>query len=134
MPHNKIKENKRSEKQQKKTHKGQQGKETEVLQGARKGTCQGGYIYISTQARWICPEGTVPHGEPVPKQDWCQWEAYARAEEKPEKEGAAGRNYLALTVNTVPHTTWGGAQESGAQVQPGEGERKSVIFMSVFLS
>lgn len=46
------------------------------------------------QARWICPEGTVPSREPVPKQD--RWGAYARAEEKREEEGAAERNYLSL--------------------------------------
>lgn len=60
-----------------------------------------------TQARWICPEGTVPRGEPVPKQDFCQWGAHATAEEKIEKEGAAGRSYLAPTVNTLPHIPHG---------------------------
>lgn len=94
--------------------------------------CQKRDVPGRTQARWICPEGTVPRGEPVPKQDRRQWGAYARAEEKPEKEGAAGRNYLAPTVNTAPPPPHGEGHRS--EVQPGEGERKSVTFMSVFLS
>lgn len=59
----------------------------------------------SSSSRWICPEGTTAHGQPVLEQifslkNCSQWGAHTRAVGS-EKVGAAERNYLTITI--TPH-------------------------------
>lgn len=57
-----------------------------------------------------CPEGTVPHGEPVPKQDHCQWGAYPEQSKNLRRKERQKETILHHDP-FAPCTTWGGAQE-----------------------
>ena len=131
--------NKRSEKQQRE-------RQGQRRRGRRCSTCRSRYPPLQpgkdpSWSRWICPKGTAAHGEPLPEQisflkDCSQHGAHTRAEGKREKEGAAERNHLSLTITPLPPASHGEGHSNLAcrsEVEPGKGGRKSVAFTPVFL-